>query len=124
MSGLVHGGLRTIFLPPIEHALRDDTPYYRLPSTLLTKTRRLHGPVMRRPYRATVVPELAETHGHHKTHRYRERPLTSERAGRSLPETCGPDVDQSLGGLRSSQAVRQSANSVRSREPYVSKPAE
>ena len=23
---------------------------------------------MRRPYRATVVPELAETHGHHKTH--------------------------------------------------------
>ena len=68
MSGLVHGGLRAIFLPPIEHALRDDTPYYRLPSTLLTKTRRLHGLIMRRPYRPTVVPELAETHGHHKTH--------------------------------------------------------
>lgn len=68
MSGLVHGGLRTIFLPPIEHALRDDTPYYRLPSTLLTKTRRLYGLVMRRPYRPTVVPELAETRGHHKTH--------------------------------------------------------
>jgi len=75
---------------------------------------------MRRPYHPTVVPELAETHGHHKTHRYRERPLTSERAGRPLPETCGPDVDQSLGGLRSSQAVRQSANSLRSREPDVS----
>jgi hypothetical protein len=59
VSGLVHGGLRTIFLPPIEHALRDDTPYYRLPSTLLTKTRRLHGLVIRRPYRATGGPRSA-----------------------------------------------------------------
>jgi hypothetical protein len=29
--------IKNHFLPPIEHALRDDTPYYRLPSTLLTK---------------------------------------------------------------------------------------
>jgi hypothetical protein len=37
VSGLVHGGLRTIFLPPVEHALRDNTPCHLLPSTLLTK---------------------------------------------------------------------------------------
>ena len=37
MSGLVHGGLRVIFLPPIEHALRDSIPCHPLPSTLLTK---------------------------------------------------------------------------------------
>jgi hypothetical protein len=37
VSGLVHGGLRVIFLPPIEQALRGQHFCYRLPSTLLTK---------------------------------------------------------------------------------------
>jgi hypothetical protein len=49
VSGLVHGGLRVIFLPPLEHALRVDTPATLHPAD---QTRRLHSMAMRRPHAA------------------------------------------------------------------------